>query len=77
MGHEQVAEAITCPAFGHGLIYLGSDINNGKPVRGLNFEFDHIVKFTSKRCGIPPLPKKDNLCPLVRGSFLTAWAVIG
>lgn len=56
MGHEHITETITCAAFGHRPIHFGSDINNGKTLRGFNFEFDHRLKLTLMRGTIPSPP---------------------
>jgi hypothetical protein len=54
MRHEQVAQAISRPAFGYCPIHVGSDINNRKAFGGFNLEFDHILEFTLEQSIIPP-----------------------
>src|SRR5689334_6327291 len=48
MRHEEITEAIADATLGHGLVNLGSDIDEIKPLWGLNFELDHGLKLTLK-----------------------------
>ena len=54
MRHEQVTQSILGSTRGDRPIYIGRNIDNGKTLRGFNFELNHVLKLMLKHEAIPP-----------------------